>query len=144
MKILLFRKLIAELKNKMWVFFFAFQFCRQNNAEKFFIFYRKTLQAFWCHGSINNKSPPGVLKLFARKLGGGGVRFFKISINRVNCPPPYFAKGEKNFGVFSSKRPFFFYRKKGRRLNCPPPYFFKILVGRGGGAVDSIYTDTTI
>ena len=30
-----------------------------------------------------------------------------ISVIRINCPPPYFAEGEKNFGVFSSKRLFF-------------------------------------
>ena len=59
-----------------------------------------------------------------------------IRIIRVNCPPyltaPLFRRRRKNFGVFSSKRPFFFYtgRKKGRRVNCPP-YFFKLLVGRG-------------
>jgi hypothetical protein len=41
-----------------------------------------------------------------------------ISEIRVNCSPqpncllPYFAEGEKNFGVFSSKRPFFSIGKK--------------------------------
>jgi hypothetical protein len=41
-----------------------------------------------------------------------------ISEIRVNCSPlpncflPYFAEGDKNFGIFSSKRTFFFFRKK--------------------------------
>ena len=65
----------------------------------------------------------------------------KISIILVNCPyltaPPYFAEGEKNFGVFSSKRPLFSIGKKEAGL-LPPPLFFKILVGRGRGQLTGI------
>ena len=38
--------------------------------------------------------------------------------------PPYFVEGEKNFGFFSCKRPFFFIGKKGRGLTVTaPPHF---------------------
>ena len=44
----------------------------------------------------------------------------------------YFAEGEKHFGFFSCKRPFFFYRKKGKGANCHPLIFAKN-ARKGGG-----------
>ena len=55
-----------------------------------------------------------------------------------NCPP-YFAEGDKNFGFFPCKKPFFFYRKKGKRANCPP--YLRKKCSEGGGAVRWVCPD---
>ena len=61
----------------------------------------------------------------------------------LTAPPhPYFAEGEKNFGFFLYKRPFFFYREKGKWVNIAPPLFFRKIAERGGGAVNSNSPDT--
>ena len=55
-------------------------------------------------------------------------------------PPSISLKAKKILAFFSSKRPFFFYRKKGRRVNCPL-IFPK--VWSEGGVVDWNIADKT-
>ena len=68
--LLLFLKLIAELKNKMWVFFSRFNFVVKIMQKSFFFLLEQDIASIlmtWKH-KPDNESPTGVLKLFARKL----------------------------------------------------------------------------
>ena len=62
-----------------------------------------------------------------------------LTVSLPNCVlPPFFAEGGKKFGFFSCKRPFFFYRKKGKDTNCPPLFSRKMfwrVEGQLGGFV---------
>jgi len=58
----------------------------------------------------------------------------KITILFPLTAPPYFAEGKKIFGIFSSKRPFFFYRKKEGGLTAPSPLIFSKFWSEVGGS----------
>ena len=52
--------------------------------------------------------------------------FIQISNQRNSSYlPPYFAEGDKIFGVFLYKRPYFSIGKKANGVIAPPPYFFE-------------------
>ena len=68
----------------------------------------------------------------------------EISVEfQSTSPSPYFAEGEKHFGVFSSKKLFFSIGKKegGLTVLLPPPLFLQNFGRKGGGAVDWNSTD---
>ena len=75
--------------------------------------------------------------LVFKKMENSVCRYIEVTLyhNKPtgDCPPPYFAEGEKNFGFITCKRPLLrVNRKKGKILvaNCPP-LFSRKMIGPG-------------